>query len=130
MTDSRRVVRRGDVWVAYFDPAVGREQQGRRPAVIISGEELNMIPSELVFVVPATSKDRNMATHVDLVMSEGHLPRDSYAMTEQFRSISHQRLRKRIGSVHAGTLELIVQRLLLLMDVSRPGQYWDFPGSR
>jgi mRNA interferase MazF len=42
------------VWI-NFNPAVGREQQGRRPAVILSPQTYNK-PSELVLLVPVTSK--------------------------------------------------------------------------
>jgi mRNA interferase MazF len=42
------------VWI-NFNPAVGREQQGRRPAVILSPRSYNK-PSELVLLVPVTSR--------------------------------------------------------------------------
>jgi mRNA interferase MazF len=42
------------VWI-NFNPAVGREQQGRRPAVILSPRAYNK-PSELVLLIPITSR--------------------------------------------------------------------------
>jgi mRNA interferase MazF len=42
------------IWI-NFNPAVGREQQGRRPAVILSPRSYNK-PSELVLLVPVTSR--------------------------------------------------------------------------
>jgi mRNA interferase MazF len=42
------------VWI-NFNPAVGREQQGRRPAVILSPKTYNK-PSELVLLIPVTSR--------------------------------------------------------------------------
>jgi len=106
----------GDVWIVYFDPAIGHEQQGRRPAVVISGERLNAIPSELVFLVPATTTALGVRSHVRVYLAEGNLACPSYAMTEQIRSMSQQRLRRRVGSVDRETLELIRQRVRWFMD--------------
>lgn len=42
------------VWI-NFTPAAGREQQGRRPAIVLSGRDYNRA-SELAVLVPVTSK--------------------------------------------------------------------------
>ena len=92
----------GDVvWVAP-DPTVGREQAGRRPAVVISGiDYLNTVES-LAIVVPVTSVDRAWPNHVPLGGIE--LPQPSWAMTEQVRTISRARIVDRAGRVDAATL--------------------------
>ena len=46
---------RGDVVWLDFDPQVGHEQAGRRPAVVISHREYNLA-SGLAIVCPMTSK--------------------------------------------------------------------------
>ena len=120
LTTGRQVMQTGEVWVAFLDPAIGHEQQGRRPVIIVSGEELNLIPSELVLIVPATSTNLRVAPHVPIEMAEGHLPRPSWAMSEQLRSVSHQRLRRRIGLVESSTLELVLHRICLFLDVAYP----------
>lgn len=105
-----------DVWVAYFDPVVGHEQGGRRPAIIVSSDVLHEIPSALVFVVPVTTRNLGVRAHVGIQFSEGSLPHESFAMTEQLRSFSRLRLRKRVGSVDQPTLSLIRQRILWFLD--------------
>lgn len=42
------------VWI-NFTPAIGREQQGRRPAIVLSGQAYNRA-SELAVLIPVTSK--------------------------------------------------------------------------
>jgi len=49
---------RGDVWDLNFDPTIGREQAGARPALIISVDVFNQGPAELVVAVPITRTQR------------------------------------------------------------------------
>jgi mRNA interferase MazF len=92
----------GDVvWVAP-DPVVGREQAGRRPAVVVSGHDYLDIVTTLAIVVPITSVDRGWPNHVALEAAE--LTQPSWAMTEQVRTVSRRRVAGRAGRVSASTL--------------------------
>ncbi len=86
------------VWV-QFDPTVGREQRGTRPAVVVASHGYLAAVPELVIVVPATTRDRNWAHHVRLTGARLRLPKPTWAMTEQPRTISHTRITGRAGSV-------------------------------
>lgn len=46
----------GDIIWIHFDPQVGREQAGRRPAIVISPILYNQSPGRLALVCPITSK--------------------------------------------------------------------------
>ncbi len=93
----------GDVvWVAP-DPTVGREQTGRRPAVVVSGLDYLNTVETLAIVLPVTSVDRAWPNHVSL---DGvGLPERSWAMTEQVRTISRTRIVDRAGRVDSSTLQ-------------------------
>jgi mRNA interferase MazF len=106
-----------EVWEAYLDPVVGHEQGGRRPVVIVSTNRLHEIPNALVFVVPCTARNRLVRSHVLVTLSDGIPPRESFAMTEQVRSVSRQRLRKRIGVIDPETLRLIRRRVTWFMEL-------------
>ncbi len=86
----------GEVWWAEPSPAVGREQGGRRPVVVVSGQLFHDTVTTLALVVPATSRDRAWPNHVVL---EGSAGVDGWAMTEQVRAISRERLVRRAGIV-------------------------------
>ncbi|SYZ34461.1 toxin MazF [Propionibacterium australiense] len=49
----------GQVHWARPDPGVGREQTGRRPVVVVSGDPYHEIATTLVITVPVTSVDRH-----------------------------------------------------------------------
>ena len=101
----------GDVWWALPEPAVGREQSGRRPVLIVSNERFHRTVTTLVVVVPVTTKDRGWPNHVELNVGAGTKQR-SFAMTEQVRAISRQRLTKKIGAVEDSVLQNVREWLV------------------
>lgn len=104
------------VWV-NLSPVVGSEQSGHRPAVIISGNDyLASIPN-VVVVVPITSRDRGLPNHVRLVGDLG-LDADSFAMTEQPRTIDRRRVTRSVGQVDATTLQEIRAWLVDFFDLA------------
>lgn len=106
---------RGDVWYADLDPVVGREQGGRRPVLIVSADDLNTGPAELVIALAISSTDRGVVWHTTVHPPEGGLRMVSFVKCEDIRSISKQRLGRRLGAVSGDTMaqvELSLQRLL------------------
>lgn len=88
----------GEVWWAEPTPTLGREQDGRRPVVIVSGIEYHDSVTMLALTVPVTTHDRNWPNHIALAGEHG-LAYPSWAMTEQIRVLARQRLRTRAGII-------------------------------
>lgn len=107
--------RRGEVWLVDFGEPVGREQAGRRPAVVVSDDELNDGPSGLVILVPITSSKRGLPSHIELDDAASGLDTVSYAKCEDVKSISDRRLIARLGAVPAGLMFDIDRVLRLLL---------------
>ncbi len=84
------------VW-AWLDPTVGREQSGRRPVVVVSSEGYGDVMTMLLIVVPISRTDRGWPNHVRLAGVPA-LP-TSFAMTEQPRTISRDRVGDQIGRI-------------------------------
>lgn len=108
---------RGEVWFVDLDPTKGREQTGRRPCLIISDDRLNRSPADLVIVIPITSRDKGIPSHVELNPPEGGLQLRSFIKCEDIRSISTDRLIKVMGTVKITTLDKVGQRLRLLLNL-------------
>src|SRR4051794_5739235 len=106
---------RGEVWDVNLDPTVGHEQGGRRPALVVSVDQLNQGPSGLVIVVPISSKDKQVRSHVAIEPDEGGLKTKSFAKVEAIRSISTERLGRRRGAVSDETLDQVAYRLKVLL---------------
>ena len=85
------------VWADLGEP-VGHEQGGQRPAVVIAARMHAAIAQRLTIVVPCTARDRGWRSHVPVV-GDLVLDRPTFAMTEQPRTISHERITHLAGTV-------------------------------
>jgi mRNA interferase MazF len=75
---------KGDLVILTFDPQAGHEQQGRRPALIISNDIFNEHVG-LAIACPITNTDRNFPFHV--AVNSEHL--SGFIMSEQVKSIDY-----------------------------------------
>ena len=106
---------RGDIWLVDFGDPVGQEQGYRRPAVVISDDRLNRSRAELAIVVPVTTSRRGLPSHVEIEPGESGLERTSYAKTEDVKSVSTNRLSRRLGTVPPDGLNRIEHALRLIL---------------
>ena len=93
--------KQGDVYFADLGHAVGSEQGGTRPVVIMQNDIGNR-HSYTVTVVPLTSKKKpnNMPTHTLIEMDgDNGLKFDSLALGEQITTISVERIGRKIGRI-------------------------------
>ena len=108
---------RGDLWLMDFGDPIGREQGGRRPALVVSGDALNRGPSQLVTVLPLTTRDRGIPAHIPLAPSATGLDRRSFALTDQHRVVSQDRLERRLGAADARTMAAVESWLRIFLDL-------------
>lgn len=106
---------RGAVWMADLNPTRGREQAGKRPVLVISDDRLNQSRADLVIILPVTSTDRGIPSHVRVDPPEAGLKNISFILCEAVRSVSKDRLVHYLGAVAAHTLLGVEDRLRLLM---------------
>ena len=92
-------IRRGDVFYADLNPAIGSEQGGIRPVLVIQNNLGNQF-SPTVLIAPITSKvskKANLPTHCKI--ESDFLEFDSMVLLEQIRTIDKTRLGKHLGRV-------------------------------
>ncbi len=82
----RYVPEKGDFVVVTFDPQSGREQRGRRPALVVSNTLFNR-HTGLAMVCPLTNTYRKVPFHV-AVPAESSLT--GYVMVEQIRTVDYR----------------------------------------
>jgi mRNA interferase MazF len=112
---------RSEVWLAELDlkpPARGHEQAGRRPVLVLSVNEFNHGPAELVVVLPITSKEKGIPFHVQIIPPEAGVKQKSFIKCEDIRSIAKERLIKRWGVVSSKTLATVEDSLKILLGFS------------
>lgn len=84
------IIKKGDMFSAVFD-AVGSEQGGLRPFVVIQNNLGNKYSPTLIVALITTKVKRQMPTHV-LANKEFGLKEDSIIMLEQIRTIDKSRI--------------------------------------
>lgn len=91
-------------WEIYFcslDSTIGSEQRGSRPVLVISNDAVNHnLP--VVTILPISSIKEGGSiypTEILLPMEISQLPRPAVVMLQQIRTISDQRLVKRVGII-------------------------------
>lgn len=111
-------MRRGDICWVDLDPVRGSGANKTRPAVIVSNDAANRAAERrgagVVTVVPITSNtDQVFPFQTLLTAADSGLPSDSKAQAEQVRTVATERLRDRIGTVPAATLQRLDDALRL-----------------
>lgn len=83
MVDSHYIPRKGDLLTLQFTPQAGHEQQGRRPALVISNAAFNKAVG-MAMVCPLTSTKRGIPFHIPVPKETGMT---GFIMVEQLKSI-------------------------------------------
>lgn len=108
------MMKRGEVWLVNLDPSIGSEIRKTRPAVIVSSDLVGILP--LKVIVPLTEwRDRYMnapwMVRIDPDDQNG-LSKPSTADGLQIRSVSHQRLVRKLGILQSVQVAQIVQAVV------------------
>jgi mRNA interferase MazF len=101
---------RGDILWANLDPTLGHEQSGSRPVLILSQDVFND-RSGTVIAVALTSQEPKAGFPLTLELSDSRLPKRSWVKISQIRTLSTQRLGKKLGRATARELEDIIEGL-------------------
>jgi mRNA interferase MazF len=109
--------RRGEIWLADLNPTRGREQAGRRPALVVSVDLFNSGPADLIVVLPVTSTIRDIPLHVNIEKGDGGVKNKSAVLCEAIRSVSKDRLVSRWGTVSKNVIDEVEDRLRILLDL-------------
>ena len=92
-------IRRGEIYFVDLDPVRGREQAGRRPALVVSDDAINDQPLVVIVVVgtKASNIPKDYPTNVRVAARESGLPIDTLFLCFQIRAIDRSRFGKAAG---------------------------------
>ena len=101
---------RGDVRWADLNPVRGHKQAGERPVVIISHDVFNE-RSGTVIAVALTSQEPRAGFPLTLELEAAGLPKRSWAKISQVRTLSVERIGRRLARASDEDLTRIVEGL-------------------
>ncbi|MEW6489525.1 MAG: type II toxin-antitoxin system PemK/MazF family toxin [Thermodesulfobacteriota bacterium] len=103
-------VLRGDIVWADLNPVRGREQSGLRPVLVLSAAVFND-RSGTVIAAALTSQEPRAGFPLTLELSSPDLPKRSWVKISQVRTLSVERLGKRIATASAEELAQVLEGL-------------------
>jgi len=101
---------RGEVRWADLNPVRGNEQAGLRPVLILSHDVFNE-RSGTVIAVAITSQPQRAGFPLTLELDSKNLPKKSWIKISQIRTLSVERIGKRLGRVTPEELAQVVEGL-------------------
>jgi mRNA interferase MazF len=101
---------RGEIRWADLNPAQGREQSGERPVLILSHDIFNE-RSGTVIAMALTSQEPRAGFPLTHELMGSKLPKQSWVKISQIRTLSTERIGKKIGSVGPDELAYVIEGL-------------------
>ncbi len=101
---------RGDIFWADLNPVKGHEQAGLRPVLILSPEVFNE-RSGTVIAMALTSQAQRAGFPLTLEIKSVTLPKSTWVKISQIRTLSVERIGKRMGHVSNDEMRQIVEGL-------------------
>jgi len=99
---------RGDIRWADLDRARGHEQSGRRPVLILSQDVFNE-RSGTAIAVALTSQEQRAGFPLTLELAVANLPKRSWVKMGQVRTLSTERIGRRIARASAEEMVRVVE---------------------
>ena len=110
---AKYIPERGDIVKLDFNPTLGKEQAGYRPAVVITTKQFNRA-TQLALVCPITSKIKGF--DLEVILPEG-LVTNGAILTFQVKTIDWlERHIKYVESLPPETIEEVLAKLQVLID--------------
>ena len=103
-------VLRGDIVWADLDPTRGHEQAGFRPVLVVSDDIFNQ-RSGTVIALAMTSVEPTAGFPLTLELRSVRLPKRSWVKMGQIRTLSTERLGKRLGRLSPEELARVLEGL-------------------
>jgi len=110
---------KGEIWLINLDPTIGAEIQKSLPAVIVSVDEIGILP--LRVIVPITEWKEHYAQAAWLVSIlpavKNGLTKRSAADAFQIRSVSKERFIRKSGVLEKEQVDLILSAVQIVIGV-------------
>ena len=106
-----RHILRGDIYYADLHPAIGSEQDGIRPVLIIQNNIGNRYsPTVIVAAITSSQKKKHLPTHIPVGNVPGMFP-NSIILLEQIRTLDKCRLLDYVGALQPDTMKAVDQAI-------------------
>ena len=111
-------IKKGGIYLAALDPALGREISKTRPVVVVSNDKNNRF-SGTVTILPITSKKLKKIYPFEVCLKKGtgNLPKNSKIKADQIRTLDKKRIVKFIGEIEQEKMDEIEEAIKIHLDL-------------
>jgi mRNA interferase MazF len=120
MPGNPQAPKRGEVWFANLgelEPSKGAEIQKTRPVLIIGNNIVNQCRRTVV-IVPLATSGGDPQSNPPITVAVTCNGKNAIAVIDQLRALDKQRLLSQIDTIHPGDLELVVQAICQVLEIS------------
>jgi len=90
-----------DIFLVDLNPTKGAEIKKARPCIIVSNDDVGVLPLKIVVPLIGYKEHHNKSWMVKIINSSNTgLSKDSTADPMHIRSVSHERILKKIGCIN------------------------------
>ena len=107
---------RGNIYWANLNPTLGRERSGHLPVLILSHDIFND-RSGTVIALAITSQEQKASFPLTFELEYKNLPKRSWVKISQIRTLSTERIGKKLGQVSQEELDQIIEGLNEIISV-------------
>lgn len=109
------IIKRGQIYYADLSPAIGSEQGGLRPVLIIQNNRGNAhAPTVIIAPITSVLSKHPLPTHVFLPCT---LLRKSVVLCEQIRTIDKSRLKGHIATINGELMQEVDKAIKISLGV-------------
>ena len=99
-------IKRGEIYYAELSPAIGSEQDGNRPVVILQNDKGNLHSRTTIIAAITSELDKaRLPTHI--IFTADCMEKTSMVLLEQIRTIDKSRLGNYVGMMDTQTMQRI-----------------------
>ena len=102
-----KVIKRGDIYYADLSPAVGSEQGGIRPVLIVQNNVGNYHSPTVIIAVLTSKTKKKLPTHICIHSGEGNVTIDKF------------RLQKYVGTVSQEVMDQVDRAMLVSLGLKQ-----------
>jgi len=112
-------MKQSEIWLIDLNPTKGAEIQKKRPAIIVNDDKLGKLPLKIIVPITDWKERYEIAPWMVKLVSDAsnRLSKTSAADCFQIRSLSQERLIKKLGCIDSLTLQEIKNAISKVLDL-------------
>ena len=116
--DNKKRPSRGEVWWIQLEPAKIHQTVKSRPCLVISVDQINFGPANVIIVVPIEFENLGLASHIHIDPKNVGIKSTGYIHCEDIRLIPMSQVQAYAGFLSEEKLEEVEETLSLMLGLS------------